>query len=104
MSVSRHTTPNGVEYRVRMKSWVPLMFGHDCVTIRRTIYCRKATLHRRTHAHEAAHVEQFARYGVLGFLWRYLREWFRSGYARNPFEIEAHQYAARYEADFRSLP
>jgi hypothetical protein len=96
---------DGIEYRVVTKSVVPvvLMTGKDCITIRRTIYTRKSTMHRRTHAHEYAHVRQWRDYGVLRFLWRYLRDLVRFGYAKHPLEIAAHQFAHDHEAEFEHI-
>ena len=53
-------------------------------------------------AHEMEHVRQFAQYGRLGFLGRYLLGWVWHGYYNIPFEVaaraagerDAHLYAA----------
>jgi hypothetical protein len=39
--------------------------------------------------HELKHIEQFRRYGVLPFIWRYLVESARHGYFNNKYEAEA---------------
>jgi hypothetical protein len=39
--------------------------------------------------HELKHVEQYRRYGYLGFLARYLWFSYKYGYYNNPLEIEA---------------
>ncbi|HTN47606.1 MAG TPA: DUF4157 domain-containing protein [Flavipsychrobacter sp.] len=39
--------------------------------------------------HELKHVEQYQRYGLLKFLYHYLRESFNKGYFNNALEIEA---------------
>jgi hypothetical protein len=101
--MSTHTV-NGIRYTVKLGSWVPRLTGHDCVTIRRTIYTSRHAMHRRTHAHEARHVEQWARLGFFGFLWRYLRDLVRFGYKNHPLEREAHDYAYENEARFPHLP
>lgn len=44
--------------------------------------------------HELAHVRQFARYGFVPFLFRYLWESLRKGYYENRWEIEARQMEA----------
>jgi hypothetical protein len=95
-----------LKYRVRLNSWVPLllMTGKDCITIRRTIFTSRQAMHRRTHAHEYAHVEQWARLGFWRFLWRYLRDLARFGYKNHPLEREAHDYAYENEARFPNLP
>ena len=41
--------------------------------------------------HELKHIEQFARYGYLNFVVRYLWESFKKGYYGNRFEIEARE-------------
>jgi len=41
--------------------------------------------------HELKHVEQFRRYGTLGFLVRYLFESLRKGYKSNKYEVEARE-------------
>jgi Domain of unknown function (DUF4157) len=54
--------------------------------------------------HELEHVRQWRRYGVIGFLWRYLGAYLRwrargyrhqAAYRRIPFEIEAEWRARR---------
>ena len=39
--------------------------------------------------HELMHVDQYKRYGFVGFISRYLVEWFRKGYYNNKYEVEA---------------
>ena len=39
--------------------------------------------------HEKKHSEQYARYGFIGFLIRYLILWIKYGYKDHPLEIEA---------------
>ena len=51
--------------------------------------------------HEIAHVLQFRRNPVR-FPFRYLWNHFRYGYARNPAEVEARQFAARMSAQYFS--
>ena len=92
--------PNRLSFRVKFRSWVPLLTGHDCVTLGSTIYTRKTSLRAHTVAHEYCHVTQFAHYGVLGFLWRYLREQVAHGYVGNALEREAHEYADKYANEF----
>lgn len=100
MSRVLHAEHNSVRYRVRFRSWLPLLTGHDCITIRSTIYTRRSSLHRRTVAHEFFHVRQWQRYGVWGFLRRYLVEQIRHGYRNNALEVEAHIYAHGHETEF----
>ncbi len=39
--------------------------------------------------HELKHVEQYQQLGKLRFLIAYILEWFRHGYHKNKFEVEA---------------
>jgi len=59
------------------------------ITLSDHVLTREASLDERTLRHEQAHVEQWRRFGLLGFLVRYLWSHFRYGYEGNPFEIEA---------------
>ncbi len=44
-------------------------------------------------AHEAKHVEQIKRLGVIRFTYEYLLESWRVGYYKNKFEVEAREAA-----------
>lgn len=44
---------------------------------------------RKWVLHELKHVEQYRRYGYIGFLLRYVWEWIKRGYYNNRFEVEA---------------
>ena len=59
------------------------------ITLWTHVLTRETSLDDRVLRHEAAHVEQWRRYGLFGFLVRYLWWHFRYGYDRNPFEVEA---------------
>lgn len=59
------------------------------MTLRRTIHVRGPHLRPWLMRHELKHVEQFARYGTLGFLVRYLFQCARYGYRNAPLELEA---------------
>jgi len=41
--------------------------------------------------HEVCHVKQFRQYGLLVFLWKYIREYRRVGYYNNRFEVAARE-------------
>jgi hypothetical protein len=81
--------------------WVggPVPPGAAAITIGSLISVRRrAASNERLLRHELVHVEQWRRFGVIGFLRRYLRAyvaWRLRGYAhwgayrRIPFEIEA---------------
>lgn len=46
-------------------------------------------------AHELVHVEQYERFGFVGFLARYVWYTLRYGYAKNPLEVEARERAGQ---------
>jgi hypothetical protein len=50
--------------------------------------------------HELKHVEQYQRFGMVGFLVRYLAYSIRHGYANNPLEVEARQAENSPHPDF----
>jgi hypothetical protein len=50
--------------------------------------------------HELKHVEQYQRFGMVGFLARYLAYSIRFGYANNPLEVEARQAENNPHPDF----
>lgn len=41
--------------------------------------------------HELKHIEQFKRYGIVGYLVKYTVASIRYGYYNNPFEVEARE-------------
>jgi hypothetical protein len=52
---------------------------------------RQLESNERMLRHELKHVEQYKRLGTVRFVILYIWYWFRVGYYRNPFEIEARQ-------------
>jgi hypothetical protein len=50
--------------------------------------------------HELKHVEQYQRFGMVGFLVRYIAYSIRYGYANNPLELEARQAENSPHPDF----
>ncbi len=87
--------------------WVggPVPRGSDGITIGSTVIVR-AGKENATHLlrHEQVHVRQWRRYGVVGFLTRYLgsyllwrlrRKGHRGAYLRIPLEVEAEWVARR---------
>lgn len=46
---------------------------------------------KRWVRHEVAHVKQYAKWGLLRFVFFYLLETFNKGYENNRFEVEARQ-------------
>lgn len=41
--------------------------------------------------HELKHIEQYQRYGSVRFIFLYLREWIKTGYENNKYEVEARE-------------
>ena len=88
--------------KIKENSWLARMaaqrLGYDDVAmvIGHTIHLYNTTAeHFMANAawlrHELKHVEQYERYGLLGFLWKYLAETRRKGYFQNRFEQEARE-------------
>lgn len=87
--------------------WVggPVPPGADAITIGRVISVRRrAAGSARLLRHELVHVRQWRRFGVLGFLRRYLGAYLRwrargyphwGAYRRIPLEVEAEWVARR---------
>ena len=83
----------------------PAAPGASATTIWSLIFIRPAAVgDERLLRHELEHVQQWRRYGFVGFLVRYLRPYFRwrlrgyphwGAYRRIPFEVEAEWIARR---------
>lgn len=64
--------------KVRGPALLPKILGHTSVTVGRTVHTRNMDVvmnplgHQPHLRHEATHVRQYRRYGLVGFLWRYL--------------------------------
>ena len=81
--------------------WVggPVPPGYDAITVGSLVVVRRSAADRvELLRHEAVHVEQWRRYGVVGFLRRYVGDYLRlrwrgyghrAAYLRIPFEVEA---------------
>lgn len=65
------------------------------ITLGSHVLTREGTLAERVLRHEEKHVDQWRRFGLMGFLSRYLWYHFRYGYDRNPFEVEARRAESR---------
>ena len=79
-------------YRSRILRWTYRLLHIDGITIGRTVRIRYAKDEPEAFgvlAHECVHVQQYARYGFVGFSLRYLWYSLRYGYERNPLEVEA---------------
>jgi hypothetical protein len=73
-----------------------LGYGHVAMVIGRNIYLHNvnvATFLARPSwvVHELKHVDQYREHGVLGFLWKYGRDYLKNGYWNNRFEREARE-------------
>jgi hypothetical protein len=93
---------DGITYHIRFRSpWARVLtFGHDLVTFGDTVHVKHAFITEKAHAHEFAHIGQYRRYGVHGFLFRYLAGFLTHGYEGHPLEEEAHRFAAKYVGTF----
>ena len=74
------------------RGWVKLL-GTTAVTFGNNIYTWKGSISEILMRHEEKHVEQYKRYGKVGFLARYLWGWVSNGfrYSKIPLEIEARE-------------
>ncbi len=91
--------------------WVggPVPPGNSAITLGRLIIVRReAADNDRLLRHELVHVEQWRRYGVVGFLRRYLGAYFgnrlkghkhKEAYRRIPLEEEAERLSRAPEED-----
>lgn len=98
-----------IERRAQPSHWRliggPVPPGADAITIGPVVSVRTAAASsERLARHEAVHVGQWRRYGVAGFLLRYLGAYLRwrlrgyghrGAYRRIPFEVEAEWVARR---------
>lgn len=80
------------------KHWLPPLLGAIAVTIGRNIYYVDKNPPDYLRRHEEKHVEQYAEYGLMGFLFIYLYHYLMGrvrglghweAYAEIPFEVEA---------------
>lgn len=85
---------------VRENSWLArlaaraLGFDHVAMVFGHTIHLYNTSIERFFARrgwvlHELRHVSQYERYGMLGFLLRYGKEYLRKGYFHNALEAEA---------------
>lgn len=96
-----------IERRGDHRVWIggPVPRGADGITIGSTIIVRAGHEHSPyLMRHEAVHVRQWRRHGVVGFLvryggsyalWRFRRKGHHGAYLRIPMEIEADWVARR---------
>ena len=80
------------ELSVHYRSLLARLFlpkRYVAITLSNHVLTRETSLDERVLRHEGVHVEQWRRYGLAGFLARYLWYHFKYGYSGNPFEVEA---------------
>lgn len=77
-----------VHYRSRLARWA-LPRKYVAVTLWDHVFTRLEHLEESILRHEAVHVRQWKRHGLVRFACLYLWFHFRYGYWRNPFEVEA---------------
>lgn len=94
--------------RVRIVQWPLLPPGAAGMTIGRFVFVRRdddRSGDRELLAHELVHVGQYARYGLVGFLTRYVGQYVsalrhhrrhRAAYLAMPFEQEARRVAKQW--------
>ena len=100
--------PAEIARRARVQKVPVLSPGMDGMTVGRLILVLRDddhSGHRVLLAHELVHVEQYAELGLVGFLWRYVREYFghlrrlrnhRQAYRAISLEVEARAVAGRW--------
>ena len=78
-------------HRIKQGHWfADLVFpSGGAFTIGATIYVSGNRMSESTYRHELVHVAQFERYGLIGFMARYLYYQVVYGYQLNPLEVEA---------------
>jgi hypothetical protein len=77
-----------VHYQSRLACFV-LPRKYAAVTLWDHVFTRLARLDDAVLRHEAIHVQQWKRHGLLRFALLYSWFHFRYGYRDNPFEVEA---------------
>ncbi len=100
--MERLLTFSGVLFPVRIKensfrarlACRHLGYSHVAMVVGRTIYLHNVSVETFLArpswvVHELKHVDQYREHGLLGFLWKYLRDYLKNGYWNNRFEREA---------------
>lgn len=89
-----------MEVREVYRSKLPQLLKTDGVTLGRTIYYRRSekAITNSLRRHEMTHIKQYEKYGILGFMIRYLASYIKNrlsgmnhhtSYLNIPLEIEA---------------
>lgn len=78
-----------MKFRIVYKAW--WMFWADGMVVWPWMWFKPAKMHVSTtlYRHELQHCYQIARLGRFKFYASYLLKWFRYGYRRHPYELEA---------------
>lgn len=93
-------TTNKITVKLKPDSWVAKLAAYKlkassvALVIGRTIHLHNASVDSFLNntpwlLHELKHVEQYEQYGLLKFLWIYLKESLQNGYHANRLEVEA---------------
>lgn len=86
--------------------WLPKLLGVGAVTIGETIYYETDNPPLWLRVHEEVHIKQYEEYGVVGYLYRYFRDYLKNrlsgmnhdtAYRNIPFEIEAFAAQAKIQ-------
>ena len=91
---------NGVDFMIKENSWLAAIAAKKlgkkqvAMVLGNTIHLANTTKeeflqNKRWVKHETCHVSQYRRYGLIGFLSRYLWESLKNGYTNNKYEVEA---------------
>jgi hypothetical protein len=89
-----------IKIKIKENSWLAALAAKKMGTCRvalvigKTIHLHNTTLpdfieNKRWLAHELKHIDQYAQYGTIRFLWLYLKESMLKGYHQNKYEVEA---------------
>lgn len=87
---------------IKENSWIARIAARKldsksmAMVVGRTIYLHNATKedflkNKKWVRHEVAHVKQYAKLGIVRFIFLYLLESFNKGYENNCFEIDARE-------------
>ncbi|MDQ6814207.1 MAG: DUF4157 domain-containing protein [Bacteroidota bacterium] len=90
------------EVKIRENSWLARIAAKKldsksmAMVVGKTIYLHNSSKedflkNKRWVRHEVAHVKQYAKLGLLRFIFFYLLETFNKGYEYNRFEVDARQ-------------
>jgi len=79
-----------VVHKSKLFAWTLGRLGYAAITFGDHVFIAPRYANdQRLLRHEEKHTEQYARFGFLGFICRYVYFHFKFGYKKNPLEIEA---------------